>query len=49
MGARKFAIINVGLLGCVPAARLSSDGVKGACLDGLNKLAAGLDDALVRP
>ncbi|OQU89183.1 hypothetical protein SORBI_3002G156700 [Sorghum bicolor] len=46
MGARKFGIINVGLLGCVPAARLSSHGATGACLDGLNELASGLDDAL---
>lgn len=46
MGARKFAIINVGLLGCVPVARLSGGTKTGACLDGLNELASGLDDAL---
>lgn len=45
MGARKFAVINVGLLGCVPAARLTT-GAAGACLDSLNELASGLDDAL---
>ncbi|CAN6173854.1 unnamed protein product [Urochloa humidicola] len=39
LGARKFAAINVGLLGCVPAARLLDAGE-------LNELASGLDDAL---
>ncbi|CAN6181585.1 unnamed protein product [Urochloa humidicola] len=41
MGARKFAIINVGLIGCIPAARAA-----GACDDGLNQLAAGFNPAL---
>jgi hypothetical protein len=44
MGARKFGIINVGLLGCVPAVRALNS--TGACNDGLNLLAAGFDDAL---
>ncbi|KAI4995435.1 hypothetical protein ZWY2020_035338 [Hordeum vulgare] len=44
MGARKFGIINVGLLGCVPVVRALS--ATGACNDGLNLLAAGFDDAL---
>ncbi|CAN6192531.1 unnamed protein product [Urochloa humidicola] len=41
MGARKFAIINVGLIGCIPAARAA-----GACDDGLNQLAAGFNAVL---
>lgn len=36
----------MGLLGCVPAARLADETTTGACLDSLNKLASGLDDAL---
>uniref|UniRef100_A0A0E0LFT8 GDSL esterase/lipase n=1 Tax=Oryza punctata TaxID=4537 RepID=A0A0E0LFT8_ORYPU len=44
MGARKFGIINVGLLGCVPLVRVQSP--TGACNDGLNGLAAGFNDAL---
>jgi phospholipase/lecithinase/hemolysin len=44
MGARKFAIINLGLLGCVPAVRVLD--AAGACADGLNQLAAGFNDAL---
>ncbi|WVZ64145.1 hypothetical protein U9M48_013709 [Paspalum notatum var. saurae] len=44
MGARKFALINVGMLGCVPAARVNDPA--GACLDGLNGLASGFDDVL---
>jgi hypothetical protein len=44
MGARKFGIINVGLLGCVPAVRALNS--TAACNDGLNLLAAGFDDAL---
>ncbi|KAK3129203.1 hypothetical protein QOZ80_6BG0473620 [Eleusine coracana subsp. coracana] len=44
LGARKFAIINVGLLECVPAARLLD--AAGACDSDLNKLASGLNDAL---
>ncbi|TVU07552.1 hypothetical protein EJB05_40913, partial [Eragrostis curvula] len=44
MGARKFAIINVGLLGCVPTVRVLSP--TGACADGPNQLAAGFDAAL---
>ncbi|KAF7062287.1 hypothetical protein CFC21_068909 [Triticum aestivum] len=44
LGARKFGIINVGLLGCVPAARALS--ATGACNDGLNQLSAGFNDKL---
>ncbi|KAM0865885.1 hypothetical protein ACQ4PT_042986 [Festuca glaucescens] len=44
MGARKFGIINVGLLGCVPTMRALNS--TAACNDGLNLLAAGFDDAL---
>nr|CAB3468079.1 unnamed protein product [Digitaria exilis] len=44
MGARKFAIINVGLLGCVPGARVLSP--VGACWGRLNELAGGFNDAL---
>ena len=41
MGARKFAITNLGLLGCVPALDPAA-----ACADGLNQLAAGFNAAL---
>ncbi|KAL6603432.1 hypothetical protein ACP70R_043793 [Stipagrostis hirtigluma subsp. patula] len=44
MGARKFAVINVGLVGCVPVVRVLD--AAGACADGLNQLAAGFDAAL---
>ncbi|KAL6873556.1 hypothetical protein ACP4OV_013638 [Aristida adscensionis] len=44
LGARKFAVINVGLVGCVPRIRVLS--AAGACADGLNQLAAGFDAAL---
>ncbi|XP_006656508.1 GDSL esterase/lipase At5g55050-like isoform X2 [Oryza brachyantha] len=44
MGARKFGVINVGLVGCVPLVRAMSP--TGACSDDLNRLAAGFDDAL---
>uniref|UniRef100_A0A453JKR1 GDSL esterase/lipase n=1 Tax=Aegilops tauschii subsp. strangulata TaxID=200361 RepID=A0A453JKR1_AEGTS len=44
MGARKFGVINVGLLGCVPAVRALS--ATGGCNDGLNLLSAGFDGAL---
>ncbi|WVZ88739.1 hypothetical protein U9M48_035223 [Paspalum notatum var. saurae] len=42
LGARKFGIINVGLLGCAPFARERSDG----CDDSLNKLAGEFNAAL---
>ncbi|KAM0884438.1 hypothetical protein ACQ4PT_030979 [Festuca glaucescens] len=44
MGARRFGIINVGLIGCVPRVRALH--ATGACDDGLNQLAAGFDGAL---
>ncbi|RCV11167.1 hypothetical protein SETIT_2G165400v2 [Setaria italica] len=44
LGASKFAVINVGLLGCVPAARLHD--ASGACSGALNQLASGFDDVL---
>ncbi|CAN6192567.1 unnamed protein product [Urochloa humidicola] len=44
MGARKFGIINAGLIGCTPSARLQSP--TGACAGGANALAAGFNDAL---
>ncbi|CAN6206636.1 unnamed protein product [Urochloa humidicola] len=44
MGARKFAVINLGLLGCVPVVRVLDPA--GACAGGLNQLAAGFDAAL---
>ncbi|CAN6173652.1 unnamed protein product [Urochloa humidicola] len=45
MGARKFAIVNAGLIGCVPAAR-AFDPVAGSCAGGLNHLAGGFNAAL---
>jgi phospholipase/lecithinase/hemolysin len=44
LGARKFGIINVGPVGCLPWVRVLSP--TGACADGLNQLAAGFNDAL---
>uniref|UniRef100_J3M2V2 GDSL esterase/lipase n=2 Tax=Oryza brachyantha TaxID=4533 RepID=J3M2V2_ORYBR len=44
MGARKFGVINVGLVGCVPLMRLQSPA--GDCSRGLNSLAAGFNSAL---
>ncbi|XP_012700963.1 GDSL esterase/lipase At5g55050 [Setaria italica] len=44
MGARKFAIVNIGLLGCVPAVRVLSP--TGECWDSLNQLAGGFNEAL---
>jgi phospholipase/lecithinase/hemolysin len=44
LGARKFAIINVGPVGCVPRVRLLN--ATGGCADGINRLAAGFDGAL---
>jgi phospholipase/lecithinase/hemolysin len=43
MGARKFAIINVWLLGCVPRVRVQS--AAGECSDLYNQLAAGFNGA----
>ena len=44
MGARKFAVINVGRIGCAPIERLQSP--TGACDAGADALASGFDDAL---
>ncbi|OEL18701.1 GDSL esterase/lipase [Dichanthelium oligosanthes] len=44
LGARKFGIINVGPVGCVPRVRVLND--TGACADGMNQLAGGFDGAL---
>ena len=44
MGARKLAIINVGLAGCLPIARVLD--AAGACLDQRNGLAACFNSAL---
>ncbi|KAK3131310.1 hypothetical protein QOZ80_6BG0504810 [Eleusine coracana subsp. coracana] len=44
LGARKFGIINVGPVGCVPRVRVLSP--TGNCSDGLNQIAAGFDGAL---
>ncbi|GJM97406.1 hypothetical protein PR202_ga14330 [Eleusine coracana subsp. coracana] len=44
LGARKFGIINVGPVGCVPRVRVLSP--TGNCSDGLNQIAGGFDGAL---
>ncbi|CAD6238011.1 unnamed protein product [Miscanthus lutarioriparius] len=44
LGARKFAVINVWMLGCVPGERVLSP--TGACLDILNQVVAGFNKAL---
>ncbi|XP_066374088.1 GDSL esterase/lipase At1g71691-like [Miscanthus floridulus] len=44
LGARKFGIINVGPVGCVPIVRVLNP--TGGCADGLNQLAAGLNGIL---
>ncbi|TVU07553.1 hypothetical protein EJB05_40914 [Eragrostis curvula] len=44
LGARKFGIINIGPVGCVPRVRVLSP--TGACADGMNQLAVGIDVAL---
>ena len=48
MGARKFGIINVGLIGCTPAVQSISGGLggDGPCDDDLNRLAAEFNSAL---
>ena len=47
MGARKLAVINSGLIGCVPAARAFQP--LGACAEDVNLLAAGFNAALRSP
>ncbi|CAL5040557.1 unnamed protein product [Urochloa decumbens] len=44
LGARKFGIINVGPVGCVPRVRVLN--ATGGCADGINQLAGGFDAAL---
>ncbi|KAJ1261697.1 hypothetical protein BS78_09G050400 [Paspalum vaginatum] len=44
MGARKFGIVNVGLIGCTPSSRARTP--TGTCADGANALAAGFNDEL---
>nr|CAB3471483.1 unnamed protein product [Digitaria exilis] len=44
MGARKFAIIGVGLAGCLPVPRVLD--TAGSCSDGRNMLAAGFNEGL---
>ncbi|WOL20332.1 GDSL esterase/lipase [Canna indica] len=44
LGARKFALIDVPAVGCCPFAR--SNHPAGACIDGLNDLAKGLNDRI---
>lgn len=45
MGARKFGVINVGLIGCVPSVQ-SSSGHGDGCDNGMNSLAAEFNAAL---
>jgi phospholipase/lecithinase/hemolysin len=44
LGARKFGIINVGPVGCVPAVRVLN--ATGGCADAMNQLAAAFDGFL---
>ncbi|KAK9165009.1 hypothetical protein Scep_000200 [Stephania cephalantha] len=44
LGARKFGIINVGAIGCVPSARVLND--TGGCLTGLNNLSLSFNSAI---
>jgi len=44
MGARRFGIVNAGLIGCTPSARALSPA--GACAAGPNALAGGFNAAL---
>lgn len=44
MGVRKFAVMNVGQIGCAPVSRAQSP--TGACDDSMDALAAGFDGAL---
>ncbi|CAL5040791.1 unnamed protein product [Urochloa decumbens] len=47
LGARKFGITNVGLVGCLPVNRqVLPDAAAGACSDARNQLGAGFNDAL---
>nr|CAB3471474.1 unnamed protein product [Digitaria exilis] len=46
MGARRLAIVNVGMIGCAPWARLQSP--TGECAAAANELAAGFNAALLR-
>ncbi|XP_078178365.1 GDSL esterase/lipase At5g55050-like [Carex rostrata] len=44
LGARYFAVINVPFIGCVPSARAQNS--TGGCIDSMNQLAKGLNDAV---
>uniref|UniRef100_A0ACD5UIJ2 Uncharacterized protein n=1 Tax=Avena sativa TaxID=4498 RepID=A0ACD5UIJ2_AVESA len=44
MGARKFGIINMGPVGCVPRVRVLN--ATGACNDGMNRMAVGFSSAV---
>ncbi|KAF3336167.1 GDSL esterase/lipase [Carex littledalei] len=44
LGARYFAVINVPSIGCVPSARAKNP--TGGCIDSMNQLAKGLNDAV---
>ncbi|KAJ4788372.1 GDSL esterase/lipase [Rhynchospora pubera] len=44
LGARRFAVINVPPVGCVPSARVLN--LTGGCINGMNQIAKGLNDAI---
>ncbi|KAJ3684010.1 hypothetical protein LUZ61_013174 [Rhynchospora tenuis] len=44
LGARKFGVINVPLIGCLPHARVRNS--TSGCIDGLNQMAKGLNGAI---
>lgn len=44
LGARKFAVNNVPFIGCVPSARVQN--ATGGCIDGMNQIAKGMNDAI---
>jgi phospholipase/lecithinase/hemolysin len=46
LGARRFGIVDVPPLGCVPSVRVTSPDGAARCVDGANALARGFNDAL---
>ncbi|CAD6242470.1 unnamed protein product [Miscanthus lutarioriparius] len=46
LGARRFGIVDVPPLGCVPSVRVTSSDGASRCVDGANELARGFNDAL---